>query len=125
MTQEEIKKIKAVEKLFGVSLKKETKREKDQTYWLITEKPEVGGGFTYKMVNYPILMKAKNREEFLTVFCERAKPRLEALLKQKLSSIEAEGLIRKITRVEPYLTKQERESRKRASKRSYRDELFS
>ena len=111
MTEQE-NKTKAFAKFLGISDKKEIpgKQEssvKRERQWVITEKPAEDGN-TYKMVGYPVLIKAKNKEEFMEIFCKRATPLVEKMLNRKISSLETEGIVRKLVRIETYSAKRPR-----------------
>lgn len=112
MTEQE-NKAKAFAKFLGISEEKEVPKKKQTTVrdkqWVITEKPtEDGTGYTYKMVGYPVLLKGKNKEEFLSLFCKRAKPLVEKTLGRKVSELETEGIVRKLVRIESYNVKRPR-----------------
>lgn len=99
-------------KFLGISSEKEIPKKKKQEsiarQWVITEKPAEDGGNTYKMVGYPVLIKAKNKEEFMGLFCKRATPLVEKTLGRKVSSLETEGIVRKLIRIESYNVKRSR-----------------
>lgn len=102
-------KIKGFAKFLGISEEKEVPKKKKQEsatrQWVITEKPAEDGGNTYKMVGYPVLIKAKNKDEFMEIFCKRATPLVEKMLNRKISSLETEGIVRKLVRIETYTVK--------------------
>lgn len=105
---EQENKIKGFAKFLGISEEKEVPKKKKQEpvtrQWVITEKPAEDGN-TYKMVGYPVLIKAKNKEEFMEIFCKRATPLVEKMLNRKISSLETEGIVRKLVRIETYNAK--------------------
>lgn len=100
-------------KFLGISDKKEIPRKQESSVkrerrWVITEKPAENGKNTYKMVGYPVMMEASSKEEFLSIFCKRAKPLVEKTLGRKVSEIETEGIVRKLVRIETYSVKRPR-----------------
>ena len=98
-------------KFLGITPEKEIPKKKHESVarqWIITEKPTEDGGNTYKMVGYPVLIKADSKEEFLSIFCKRAKPLVEKTLGRKVSEIETEGIVRKLVRIESYTAKRPR-----------------
>ena len=100
-------------KFLGITPEKEIPKKKQTTVrdkqWVITEKPTKDGtGYTYKMVGYPVTMRASSKEEFVSLFCKRAKPLVEKTLGRKVSSIETEGIVRKLVRIEQYTVKRPR-----------------
>jgi hypothetical protein len=103
----------AFAKFLGITPEKEIPKKKKQEsiarQWVITEKPaEDGTGYTYKMVGYPVTLKASSKEEFVSLFCKRAKPLVEKTLGRKVSEIETEGIVRKLVRIETYNVKRPR-----------------
>ena len=110
MTEQE-NKTKAFAKFLGISDKKEIPRKKQESatrQWVITEKPTENGKNTYKMVGYPVLIEASSKEEFMEIFCKRATPLVEKMLNRKISSLETEGIVRKLVRIETYNVKRPR-----------------
>lgn len=109
---EQENKVKAFAKFLGISEEKEVPKKKKQEsvtrQWVITEKPAENGKNTYKMVGYPVMMEASSKEEFLSIFCKRAKPLVEKTLGRKVSEIETEGIVRKLVRIETYTAKRPR-----------------
>lgn len=109
MTEQE-NKTAAFAKFLGISDKREIPKKnespvKRERQWVITEKPAEGGKNTYKMVGYPVVLEASSKEEFLSLFCRRAKPIVEKTLGRKVSEIETEGIVRKLVRIETYNVK--------------------
>lgn len=113
MTEQE-NKTAAFAKFLGISPEKEVQKKKApestaSRQWVITEKPtEDGNGYTYKMVGYPVTLKASSKEEFMEIFCKRATPLVEKTLGRKVSSLETEGIVRKLVRIESYNVKRPR-----------------
>ena len=110
---EEENKVKAFAKFLGITPEKEIPKKnesavKRERQWVITEKPAENGKNTYKMVGYPVLLEASSKEEFISLFCKRAKPLVEKTLGRKVSEIETEGIVRKLVRIETYNVKRPR-----------------
>ena len=98
-------------KFLGITPEKEIPKKKQESatrQWVITEKPTENGKNTYKMVGYPVLIEASSKEEFVSLFCKRAKPLIEKTLGRKVSEIETEGIVRKLVRIETYNVKRPR-----------------